>query len=306
MNMKLIAANTNDVSLSDEPDALERSFSLLDWLTRLAHRRQEIQPQTPAHKTEDDACPAFAAPLISDDWAAIANICGYAIDEFSDAGAGLPLTSPEIDFFRRNHRGIENHIGRDFRMAQFDLPSPLAELYGLYRQRARIDAEAALWVAQSTNSTRVASTMADLLAIGAFSCGLEYVSYLGITYSVPCAFDSSAEVDHANREAMRRLALPVDHPSHLLRLKPEELGVLAACIAERNALSPDDFLDKANLLSEARQDVTRLSVSQHFPTAVVERDLPLQMPWVERLVNAYVRLLPRWVMELPEIRAMLG
>jgi hypothetical protein len=127
-----------------------------------------------------------------------------------------------------------------------------------------------------------------------------------VTYSVPCAFDTSAEIDRANLEASRRLALPVDHPSHLLKLTPDELGVLASSISEKNALSSADFLEKANLLSEARQDVNRLPNSQHFVTAVVERDLPLQSVWMQRLASAYMRIFARWVAGLPEIQAVVN
>jgi len=216
----------------------------------------------------------------------------------------MPLTAAEIDYFRRNHRGTQNHISRDFLTAQTDLPSPLGELYGLYRYRGRIDAEAALFLAQSTGSMRVARVMADLLAIGAFANGMEYVSYLGVTYSVPAAFDTSVEIDRANCEAARRLALPADHPSHLLKLTPDEIGVLAASIVEKNALSSADFLEKANLLSEARQDVNRLPPHQHFVTALVERDLKMNQGWTERLAAAYGRLFTKWVSNLPETQGL--
>jgi len=125
-----------------------------------------------------------------------------------------------------------------------------------------------------------------------------------VTYSVPCAFDTSMEIDLANREAMRRLVLPADHPSHLLRLKPDDLGVLAASIAEKNALTPTDFLEKANLLSEARQDVTRLPKKMHISVVLEESDLPIKTPWVDRLIKAYVRLFPEWVMSVPDASAI--
>jgi len=301
MNLRLTAANTNDASPA-VPRASSRGSLLLEWLTRLRHPGFSCDPLPILSKCVS----AIDKGPRADDWNAVTNICGYTLEDFFDAGAPLPLYAAEIDYIRRNHRGAEHHLSRDFRTAQTGLPSPLAELYGLYRQRASIDAEAALWVAQSTNSVRVASLMADMLAIGAFANGLEYVNDVGVSYSIPCAFDSSAEIDCANREAIRRLALPVDHPSHLLKLKPDELGVLAASIAERNALSPGDFLEKANLLSEARQDVTRLPARIHFSTVIVDRDLPMQTPWVARLVNAYARIFPEWIMGLPEVQALLA
>jgi hypothetical protein len=304
MNLRLHAANTNEASVL-APITSSRSLHLLEWLARLTHPKYSRELPEISFNRQENVPVIDKEPRI-DDWNTIAHICGYSLDDFFDAGTSLPLTTAEVDYFRRNHRGTENHVSRDFLTAQTDLPSPLAELYGLYRHRARIDAEAALWVAQSTSSTRVAAVMANMLAVGAFANGLEYVSYMGVTYSVPCAFDTSAEIDHANREAGRRLALPVDHPSHLLKLKPDELGVLAASVAERNALDPVDFLEKANLLSEARQDVTRLPKRLHFSTAVIERDLPIQTLWMERLVNAYARLFPEWVEDLPEVQAVLN
>jgi len=305
MRSYLKAANANsDSALS--PTASARNPRLLEWLTRLTQPGLSLDMLSQPFDIDDKI--SVEAPIETphaDDWNTIAHICGHSMRDFKEAGTAMPLTAAEIDHFRRNHRGTENHISRDFLTAQTDLPSPLAELYGLYRHRARIDAESALFLAQSTSSMRVARVMADLLAIGAFANGLEYVSYLGITYSVPCAFDTSTEIDRANMEAARRLALPADHPSHLLKLTPDELGVLASSIAEKNAMAPSDFLEKANLLSEARQDVNRLPSAQHFTTAVIERDLSMQNPWMVRLASAYARVFASWVAGLPEIQAVL-
>ena len=194
-------------------------------------------------ETEDASADAVGGSPLFDDWQTIASICGHAINDFIAAGASLPLTGAEIDHFRRNHRGTENHISRDFLAARTDLPSPLAEIYGLYLHRGRVDAEATLFVAQATGSTRVARTMADLLAIGAFANGLEFISYLGITYSVPAAFDTSDLIDQANHEAARRLALPADHPAHLLKLTPDEKNQRARLcnIAEQHAMTGPGF-----------------------------------------------------------------
>lgn len=306
MNLRLNAANANTDTATDTTVASARSPRLLEWLTRLTQPGFSLDLLAQPYDEQDKAsAPAIKEPH-TDDWNTIAHICGHTMEDFLEAKTALPLTTAEIDYFRRNHRGTENHISRDFLTAQTDLPSPLAELYGLYRHRARIDAEAALFLAQSTGAMRVARVMSDLLAIGAFANGIEYVSYLGITYSVPCAFDTSAEIDHANKEAARRLALPADHPSHMLKLTPDEVGVLAASIAEKNALDPVDFLEKANMLSEARQDVTRLPTKLHFSTAIFEHDLPMQAGWMERLAKAYARLFPEWVENLPEIQALLN
>ena len=131
-----------------------------------------------------------------------------------------------------------------------------------------MDTEATLFVAQATGSTRVARVVADLLAIGGFANGLEHISFVGATYSVPAAFDTSDLIDRANQEAARRISLPVDHPNHLLRMTPDEIGVLATHIAEKHALDAVNFLEKARLLAEARQDVNRLPVDVHFTTAI--------------------------------------
>jgi hypothetical protein len=306
VNSRSKPANGNDHTTFDNALTSARSPRLLEWLSHLTQPGFSLDSLTQPFDTQDKAAALPASESVNnDDWNTIAHLSGHSLKDFHEAGTPLPLTTAEVDFFRRNHRGTESYAGRDFLTAQSDLPSPLAELYGLYRHRARIDSEAALFLAQSTGSMRVARVMADLLAVGAFANGIEYVSYLGITYSVPAAFDTSAEIDCANREAARRLALPADHPSHLLKLTPDELGVLAASIVEKNALEPAAFLEKSNLLSEARQDVNRLPVSQHFATALIEHDLPLQNPWMVRLAQAYTHLFPSWVAGLPEIQTLL-
>ena len=277
-----------------------------EWLCRLAQPGLSFEALTqPLNRQQRISADAAGGIPYADDWQTIASLCGHTINDFIAAGASLPLTGAEIDHFRRNHRGTENHISRDFLAARTDLPSPLAELYGLYLYRSRVDAEAALFIAQSTGSTRVARTMADLLAIGSFANGLEFITYLGITYSVPVAFDTSDLIDQANHEAARRLALPVDHPAHLLKLNPDEISVLASQIAEQHAIPATDFLEKSNLLTEARQDVTRLPVEEHFTTAISERDLPIKKLWVTRLCAAYIRIFEGWVAGVPDIEAAL-
>jgi len=292
---------------SDMPAARWNTDELIpEWLRRFTQPGFLLenmgQPFNRQQRISADLAPG--SPLF-DDWQTITNICGHTINDFITAGTGLPLTGAEIDHFRRNHRGTENHISRDFLAARTDLPSPLNELYGLYLHRCRVDAEAALFVAQTTGSTRLARVMADLLAIGAFANALEYISYLGITYSVPAAFDTSDVIDQANHEAARRLALPVSHPGHLLKLTHDEISVLASSIAEQHAVTAPDFLEKANLVAEARQDVTRLPVEKHLTTAIIERDLPVKQIWVSRLCAAYARIFEGWVTGLPEIEALL-
>lgn len=293
---------------SDDPTALAwgQNHKILEWLNRLTQPGLSFdtmnQPFDRQSKVSVDS--SQGTPLL-DDWQTVGQLCGHTIHDFAKAQTPLPLTAAEIDHFRRNHRGTDSHVSRDFLTARTDLPSPLAELYALYLHRVRVDAEAALFVAQSTGSTRVARVMADLLAIGGFANGLEYISYLGVTYSVPTAFDTSDLIDRANQEAARRLSLAADHPAHLLKLTPDEIGVLASYIAEKHALTAADFLEKANILAEARQDVTRLPVDQHFATAIIERDLSMQTAWVVRLCSAYAHIFECWVAELPEVKAII-
>ena len=247
--------------------------------------------------TSQHLSPAHAQSALvqkKEDWNMVTQLSGYSQEDFATAGAGLPLSHQEIEFFLRNHRGVKHHIIRELFAIQSNLPSPLAELYGLYRYRARIDTEAALFTAQSTLSTRLASSMAKILCLGAFANGTEYVKYLTVTYSVPCAFDTSLEIMAANAEAERRLSLPTDHPSHLLRLSCNDIAVLASVIADNNTLSCDEFLEKANFLSEACQDVSRLSPRQRLLTAIREKDIPWHTCWTKSIVDAYKTLLPAW------------
>jgi len=294
MIVNLSAANSNEEPIVEALPPPPMGSRLLDWLAKLAYSGLNLDwSELPSRSDESDIkTPEEVVPRDerAGDWSMVEHICGYSQQNFVDASACLPLTSAEIEFFRRNHRGIENHIGMELMTARVDLPSPLSDFYSLYRHRARIDAEAAIFIAQATGSTRVPQVMADLLALGAFANGMENIKHLGATYSVPCAFDTSAEIDRANAEASRRLALPIDHPSHLLKLTPDEVGILAAAIVDKNALSPEEFLEKAKMLSEARQDVNRLPVKDHLYTAIEERDLPLHMPWAVRIVNAHKRL----------------
>lgn len=247
-----------------------------------------------------------AAQPAEDDWQTVASLCGHRAEDFAAANVELPLTAAEIDYFRRNHRETDMLVGRDFLAAKCDLPTPLCELYGLYRHRARLDTEAALFVAQATGSTRVAQIMADLLAIGGFANGHECIAHMTATYAIAAAFDTAPLIDRANQEAMRRLQLPIDHPAHLLKLSPDEISVLAVNLVEKNVLSASDFLEKANLLAEARQDVNRLPAHQHLATAIGERDLPIDQEWVVRLCAGYARIFESWVAGLPEIEAVLN
>lgn len=291
---------------NDEPDVpvWGQNRKILEWLNRFTQAGFAFDV---LGKPGDRESAPTTVPLgtTHDDWQTIASICGLGEDNFVAAGGLLPLTTAEVEHFRRNHRGTESHVNRDFLTARCDLPSPLAELYGLYQHRVRVDAEAALFLAQATHSTRVASIMADLLAIGAFANGHEFITHMGLTYAVPAAFDTSDIIDRANLEAARRLTLPADNPSHLLTLSPDEIGALASHIAEKYTLSAGEFLEKANLLAEARQDVNRLPTDQHFTTAYSEGDIPASAAWGMRIVTAYGNHLPLWAGTAPDAQASM-
>lgn len=285
---------------------------ILSWLFRFSPRKKHNPPTNkellsqamePFERSRRFLTERARKPV--DDWQTVAQIMGVNVEDLVHAGVELPLSAAEIDHFRRNHREMDRSIGRDFLVARSELPSPVAELYGLYRHRARLDTEATLFVAQATGSVRTARIMADMLAIGAFAGGHEYLAHLTATYSVTAAFDTSDLIDRTADEALRRLALPIGNPSHLLKLSPDELSVLANNIVERNALAPGAFLEKANLLSEARQDVHRLPASKHLVTAIEEGDLPSTKTWVLRLCAAYARLIGAWVENIPSARDYL-
>jgi hypothetical protein len=281
-----------DAMMQGTPEAMGPERKLVEWLLR--KNKVPFPSLQPEKQT------------FSDDWQTVASLCGYKAEDFQSAEAELPLSASEIDYFRRNHRDIDPFVTKDFLVAKIDLPSPLAELYGLYCHRAQVDAEAALFVAQATGSTRVARCMADLLSIGGFANGMDFVTHMTMTYAVSAAFDTSDLIDRANQEASRRLSLPIDHPAHLLTLSPDEIGILARNIVERNRLSAPDFLEKANLLAEARQDVNRLPKDKQFVTSIGERDLPIAKPWVARLCTAFVRVFESWVLGMPEIAALMS
>ena len=312
--MVLVQADLNDPTLWETPlpcpantdapmPALTSSQKIVAWLFRFKPRSTNPSGAT----SFEQGLQITAEPSVPrDDWQTVASLCGYQAEDFAAALSPLPLTAAEIDHFRRNHRDTDNLVGRDFLAAKSDLPSPLAELYGLYRHRARGDTESALFVAQATGSTRVSRLMADLLAIGAFAGGHEYIPHNAMTYSIPAAFDTSDLIDRTNQEAARRLALPIEHPSHLLKLSPDEISVLAANIVENNILSAPDFLEKANLLAEARQDVNRLPIAHHFVAAILGGDLPLNKPWTPRLCSAYARVFENWVLGIREIESIVN
>ncbi|MFA6279817.1 MAG: hypothetical protein WC612_03360 [Bdellovibrionales bacterium] len=288
-------ANTDDAMSS-----LSSDQKIVAWLCRMTARNDNAVK----HSLATEAAPnpfersrAFLderARSPMDDWEVVASLAGHSLEDVMFSGSRLPISAAEIDHFRRNHRETDRLVGRDFLSTRCDLPSPLSELYGLYRHRARLDAESTLFVAQATGSTRVARIMADLLSIGAFASGYECITHVSMTYSVPAAFDTSDLIDRTSDEAERRLALPIETPSHLLKMTPDEISVLANNIVERNALTPSEFIEKANQLSEARQDVHRLPTERHLAAALYEGDLSRDKAWVARLCAAYQRIFPSW------------
>jgi len=288
-------ANTDALMPSITPDQ-----KIISWLFRMTaksnslsrHHETQSGNVSPFEKSKKFLIDRANRPL--DDWQTVSSISGYTVQELTRAHIDLPLSAAEIDHFRRNHRETDRLVGRDFLCFKNELPTPVAELYGLYRHRARLDTESTLFVAQATGSTRIARIMAHLLAIGAFASGHECITHVSVTYSVPAAFDTSELIDRTCDEAVRRLALPIDNPSHLLKLTPDEISVLANNIVDRFVLSPVAFLNKANTLAEARQDVHRMDIERQFTTALSEGDLSLDETWVQRLYKAYQTIFPHW------------
>lgn len=235
----------------------------------------------------------------SDDWQAVQAICGYSAEDFAAAGAPLPLSAAAIHHFCRNHRECDVSLGGQFETLGSAVPEALAVLYSVYMTQTRIDAEAALFLAQTSGTTRVATIMADLLAIGGFCHGTTSISCQGKVYAVATAFDAAQVIDAANIEARTRLAFPAEHDGHLLRLTPDQIGILAAELAAEHRFTLAEFLEKANLMAEARQDVNRFTVAQHFTTALFEGDLPISEAWVGRTIDAMRRIIPAWAGIVP-------
>ena len=120
MNSHRKAAN-DDLSSGGTAPVSARSPRLLEWLTRLTQQGFSLDTLTHPLNLKDktSATPAGETPPL-DDWQAVGHICGIAPQDLVRSGAPLPLTAAEIDYFRRNHRGTETHISRDFLTAQTD------------------------------------------------------------------------------------------------------------------------------------------------------------------------------------------
>lgn len=278
-----------------------------DWLLKVVQRLtgQRLDLASPAVQTAAaQALDARLAIEVTGDWEAIQAICGYGQNEFalalSGGQAGLPLTAAAIQHFCRNHRDCDASLPGQFEALGCEVPAALAVFYSIYHTQTRFDAEAALFLAQSSGTTRVARTMADLLTIGGFQLGDKSINCEGRVYAVAAAFDTAAVIDAANQEALARLTLPADDPEHLLQLSPDAIGLLAARLAESTRMAPIAFFRKANLLAEARQDVNRFPAHERFAVALYEGDLPISESWVVRLIAAMRTVVPGLVGNLPQ------
>ncbi|MBP7252225.1 MAG: hypothetical protein KBA75_01920 [Alphaproteobacteria bacterium] len=274
-----------------------------DWLLKVVNRltrRQLDLVEAPPQSVVRQAVDARLAIEVSGDWEAIQAICGYGQYEFALAQANLPLTAATIQHFCRNHRDCDASLAGQFEVLNGDVPEALAVFYSIYHTQTRLDAEAALFLAQSSGTTRVARSMADLLTIGGFQHGDKSINCQGRVYAVAAAFDTAVVIDAANQEALARLTLSADDPEHLLQLSPDSVGLLAARLAETYRLTPLAFFRKANLLAEARQDVNRFTTHERFAVALYEGDLPISEPWVARLIAAMRDIVPGLVGNLPK------
>lgn len=291
-------AQTDSAQL-DAPAMPSRLLGILHRLTKSQlDLRQYAEPLAIVRQAVD-ARLNFAE---DDDWRAVQAICGYSAEDFAAAAAPLPLTAAAIYHFCRNHRECDVSLGGQFETVGSSVPEALAVLYSVYMSQARVDAEAALFLAQASGSTRVAAVMADLLAIGGFCQGTKSISCQGKVYAIATAFDTAPIIDAVNLEARMRLMLPAEHDDHLLRLSPDQVGILAAELAAQHRFGLVEFLKKANLMAEARQDVNRFTAAQHFTTALFEGDLPITEGWVGRTIDAMRRIIPAWAGILPTDR----
>ena len=288
------------ISLSVSPAPVPQ-----DWLTalirKLARRQLDLSEFGGARRIIPDA--DIRQVMDCDgDWEAIQAICGYSQAEFTDGGVVdpvLPLTAAAIQHFCRNHRDCDASLTGQFECLDESVSAALAAFYELYHAQTLLDAEAALFIAQSSGSVRVARSMADMLTIGSFNLADRAFHCEGRIYAVATAFDTAQVIDAINAEAVARLALPNDDTEHLLQLTPDAIGLLAARIAASSRLQPRVFFRKANLLAEARQDVNRFPARERFAVALYEGDLPVSEPWVSRLVAGMRHMVPHLVGNLP-------
>jgi hypothetical protein len=226
-----------------------------------------------------------------EDTIAFAEFTGMDVAEWALLGLRPALTAAEIRHFEHAHNAALSDIESAFLPDRLDLPPQLAAFYIGYLTRARRDAEAALFIAQSTGSTRLPMLCADALAVCAFEGAIrQTIRIEGNDYALSAASDTSAIIDKTLEIARQRLAIPIDHGDHLLRLNTLEVSQLASEIVDAVSLPPFPFLMKAKELYTARADVCRFPPMDRFVTAIRENDLSSEEGWVQRIALAYGRL----------------
>lgn len=274
-----------------------------DWLLAIVHkftyRQLNLQHYNAPRHILQLAVDARFDLAMENDWETVQAICGFSREDFTAAAAALPLTAATIQHFCRNHRDNDPSLAGQFESLGQAIPESLAILYSIYHTQTRLDAEATLFLAQTSCATRVPQQMADLLAVGGFNHGDISIHCEGRIYAIAAAFDTATVIDAACLEAKERLQLPTDHPDHLLQLCPEAIGLLAAQLSAQHRLPPLPFFHKAHLLAEARQDVNRFASRERFGIALYEGDLPVSENWVQRLVKAMQRIAPSLAGQCP-------
>lgn len=264
-----------DVPHSKKP--FEQS-TLVQWLTR-ATQKQASGDILFSKLAEEEDIEAFL------------KLVHFSRADWDSLNALPSLTAAEIRHFEQSHNAALSDIENAFLPARIDLPPALATFYINHLVRARRDVEATLIIAQATHSTRLPRLISDALAVGAFEgAGLEPLKFEGNDYAVTTIQDTTRFVDAAMTLAARKLALPIDHDGHLLRMSVMDMTRLAADIVEENRPAPFAFLLKAREMFTGRCDVCRFPPLQRFAIAVAERDVNVEESWVQRMALAYERL----------------
>lgn len=265
---------------------------LVQWLLRAAQQTTAVAPAAHYNKLADEA-----------DVVAFTKLVRIDRNEWDLLNALPSLSAAEIKYFEQSHNAALSDIESAFLPAKMDLPAGLANFYIRYLTQARRDVEASLTIAQATHSTRLPRLMSDALAVSAFEgAKADPVRHENNLYASFAIQDTSIFIDAALRIAQQKLNLPIDHDSHLLRLNVQEMSRLAAEIVDLNRLHPFAFLLKAKELLIGRADVCRFPTLQRFATAVQERDLNGDEPWVQRIALAYERLFEGKAMPVPDMQ----
>ncbi|NDE91017.1 MAG: hypothetical protein EB059_07780 [Alphaproteobacteria bacterium] len=283
----------------EEKPKKRKSFEqskLVQWLLRAAQQTTAVAPAAHYNKLADEA-----------DIEAFIKLVHMERQEWDLLNAIPSLSAAEIRYFEQSHNAALSDIESAFLPAKLDLPAPLASFYIRYLTQARRDVEASITIAQATHSTRLPRLMADALAVGAFEGAKhEMVRHENNDYAARALQDTSVFIDAALRIASKKLSLPIDHDSHLLRLNVHEMSQIAAEIVDQHRLHPFAFLLKAKQLLIGRADVCRFPTLQRFATAVQERDLNIEDAWVQRIALAYERLFEGKAMAIPDMPSAPG